>query len=335
MANFQDPVGLLRRMISSGNATARSVLLRELLGIVAKPFDLLLSPAEHRWIRAHPIADAPMIIIVGGPRSGTTVTYQLLARYLPVSFVSNWVAAFHRAPITAGRLLPWTTEHYRGTDENYFGNSRGLAGPNDAFNIWNRWLGTQRRIVEQITEDAADDMRQFFSAWHAAFQKPLLNKHNRHILCMARLADVLPKAIFVIVHRDPIFMAQSLIQARALVQGTVNRGWGVLARDADASQPNSHIDVVCEQVNEIHDRIVKQLPSIPVARRCIVPYEAFCRDPAAVVENIASIVWPHQTIDLPSRIDPLEDTNQIRLPRNVIDQVQQRVTNFDFEPSLI
>ena len=51
-ANFRDPVGLAWRMLRSGDATARSVLLREGLGMAARPLDALLSGREARRLQA-------------------------------------------------------------------------------------------------------------------------------------------------------------------------------------------------------------------------------------------------------------------------------------------
>jgi hypothetical protein len=330
MTNFYDPFGLLRRMLSSGNPIAHSVLLREFLGIAATPFDLALRPAERRRLRRQPPGDPPVILFTGGPRRGTTITYQLLARYLPVSYISNWVGAFRWSPISAGCLLRRTTENYRGTAQSYFGNSAGLGGPNDGFNVWNRWLGTERRTVLPITDEAALEMQQFFAAWHAAFGKPHLNKHNRLVLCIARVAEILSNATIVIVHRDPVFMAQSLIEARSQIQGDVKHAWGLLGREANAVTAGNPIIAVCEQVNDIHARMAEQLAATPPERLCIVRYEELCRDPLAVLRDVATKARLPQPIQLPPDIEALQDTNASRLPDEVLDEIREHVVYHDF-----
>ena len=46
--NFRDPIGLVLRMLKSGNRAAWEALFREALGIAARPLDAALSIFERR-----------------------------------------------------------------------------------------------------------------------------------------------------------------------------------------------------------------------------------------------------------------------------------------------
>ena len=62
-------------------------------------------------------SDHPVILVLGGSRSGTTLLYQTLAQYLPVSYMNNFLALFHRSPLAALKLfnkfIPESKKNYK------------------------------------------------------------------------------------------------------------------------------------------------------------------------------------------------------------------------------
>ena len=315
-ANFQDPVGLFFRMLRSGNRTAYFILFREALGILLTPLDWLLQFRERKLLKKANPQDMPVLLIVGGSRSGTTLIYQILSQHLPVSIISNLVASFERSPITAYKLFHGVLRKPRAPFKNYYGSAYGHGAPNDAFPMWNRWMGSNRnRIVENIGPDEQKNMRQFIDAWHQATGKPLLNKNNRNSLCMPLLRDSLSNVFFIEIHRDPIYVAQSLVFSRKAVQGAPERAWGLLGQEAsDDGDPLSHIDKICEQVYAV-DKIIKDGRSqIDPAHYYRISYERFCEDPAGVVKEIAAKALGIELSagDL-EELKPLKNTNKQRL----------------------
>ncbi len=322
-SNFRDPIGLAYRMLRSPNPTARSVLMREALNVTIKPLDRVLAPLERRRIARNGDGAAPAILVVGGPRSGTTIVYQTLARHLAVACTTNWVDGFARSPITAGRLRKRGTTNPRFTDQNYFGSVAGLDGPNDAFGVWNRWFGETRGRPESLSPDNAEAMRAFVATWYATFGRPLLNKNNRNSLCIQSIAEALPEAIFVVVGRDPLYVAQSLIESRAEVQGDKRFGWGLLARDAPATNPGSYIDAVCDQVVEFQRLIAHQANAVEARRVVQVDYEAFCKDPSSVVQAVQTAARIEGSTTCAAL--PLKHTNRVRLPEEEFNALRERM----------
>ncbi|MGE0315495.1 MAG: sulfotransferase [Lautropia sp.] len=331
--NFRDPIGLAVRMLSSRNPTARWLLLREVSNLLLMPLDRLLAVFERRRLRKAPDVDAPVILVVGGPRSGTTIVYQVLARQLPVTYVSNWVAAFARSPISAGLLVRRWTQGLKTQRANYYGSVAGFDGPNDGFPIWNRWFGESRSEPAALSDAAAVDMRRFMAAWYQAFGLPLLNKNNRNVLCIDDLAAALPGARFVIVERDPFFVAQSLLLSRKEVQGDSNRGWGVLGRDADPAQGMDDVTAVCHQVHAFKARLQEQLSRLPRSRYVEVDYEAFCRDPADAVRRVRRLVWNDTDLPEAAPVASLDLADSIRLPEETVRKIRDCLSTLFPTPS--
>ncbi|MEZ6130320.1 MAG: sulfotransferase [Planctomycetaceae bacterium] len=290
MSNFRDPLGLVRRMLASGNRAAYSALFREGISVALKPFDVMFGALENHSLAKDMESDQPLILIVGAPRSGTTLIYQTLSAYLDVTYPSNLTALFPRAPLTAARLQKLIPTKRRPDFRNFYGQTTRMRGPNDAFHLWNRWFGDDRYQLEnRLSEEDIADMRRFFAAWTSTFNKPFLNKNNRNTDCIHRLAEYLPNARFVVVRRNPVFVAQSLIQAREVVQGDKSVGWGLRSRSADETQdPLAYVDEVCRQVTAIDTDMDQQLATVDSNRVVEITYETFCEDPKWTIRKIVS-----------------------------------------------
>ena len=284
--NFRDPVGLLRRMLTSRNRAAYDSLALAATRMAATPIDLALARREKRTLdAAEPRSDRPMLLIVGGPRTGSTLIYQCICQQLEVSYVDNLNAAFPRSPISFARLArrPMRPPPHV---QNFYGNTRGTSGPNDAFDLWNRWQGEDRyRVDLELMTRSADAMRRFFSAWSAEFTGPFVNKNNRQVSIVPELADVLPSAVFLLIRRDPMMTVQSLLVARELVQGSRTAAWGALGEDSDDDGPAA-VRAVARQVAAIERHLDRAVDALPSDRVIEITYEQFCADATGLMETV-------------------------------------------------
>lgn len=326
-ANFKDPFGLLKRMLLSRDRAARSALYRAAAMKFVGPLDLMLEKSERRLLQEeNRISNLPIIFVVGAPRSGTTLLHQTLARYLPMTYFTNLSALFPRAPLTASLKFARFLKAKRFDDRSFYGNVAGWAAPNDGFHVWNRWLGTDRyRAPQQISASAAREMRTFFNAWLAAFEQPFINKNNRNTDCVALLASIFDHACFIEVRRHPVYVAQSLLQARQQIQGSAEIGWGL--HSADSSSGKGHIDEICEQVFSIEKKLRTDKQRVAPGRYMEVSYERFCQNPRELVQKIAR-TFLQQELDesaLRQNLRPFRVTNEIRIGRMEFDQIQKRI----------
>jgi hypothetical protein len=288
-SNFQNPFGLVFRMLTSGKRAAYAALFHEALRVLAKPVDAFLQKREASAVESAQPSEMPVLLVVGAPRSGTTLTYQTLARYLDVSYVTNLTSMFPRSPIAGTRMFRWLPKRDTADFQNFYGQTARLHGPNDGFSLWNQWLGSDRYVPRTDLNDAEQQqMRQFFQAWSHAFGKPFLNKNNRNTGCLDLLSRAIPQASFIVVRRNPLLVAQSLITAREQVQGDKSVGWGLHSHSSDTiADPLSYVDDVCDQILLIEQQLDEQLKDIPKDRLIEITYEGFCEDPAAALRRIS------------------------------------------------
>lgn len=282
--NFRDPVGLAKRMLFSGNRAAHWAIGREALRPLMMPADVLLRFHEQRRLANCGELTKPVVLIVGPPRGGTTVLYQLLANCLDATWFPNVSEMFPRSPITASRLLAWKRNKSRKL-RSFYGQTAGFSAPNDGFHIWNRWLGKDR-YEPDLLPGAETRMLQFLAAWTNTFNKPLINKNNRNTLCLPVLDQTIPTAHFVVLQREPSDIARSLIRAREFVQGDKHGPWGLASQADHAEDPLGYVDDVCEQIENINLRLADGTAAIEASRLSRFTYEELCADPQQVIETI-------------------------------------------------
>jgi len=324
--NFKNPVGLVFRMLMSGSRAAWSALLHEGLRLLARPIDLLLQRREKRLLRETGTSKVPMILVVGAPRSGTTLVYQTLARYLDVSYVSNLTSLFPRSPLSGTRLFRWLPQPRSADFRNFYGQTAHLNGPNDGFCVWNRWLGHDRYVPRtELSESEQQSIREFFQAWQRQFGKPFLNKNNRNTGCLDLLSRLFPDATFVVVRRNPVLVAQSLIKAREQVQGDKAVGWGLHSQSSDTDRDRlSYVNDVCAQILQIEEQLDEQLSQIPESRLIEFTYEGFCEDPGHALQTLAARI-PDVSLKrdlIAAELQPFAVSAQVTLTPDELERLQ-------------
>jgi len=336
-ANFQDPVGLVLRMLASKNKAAYAALVREGLSLGAAPIDMLMNRSERRRLKVPQPSQHPLVLIIGAPRSGTTLIYQALTHYLDVTFPPNTSSILKRSPITAALVQKRCGGRTKPSFSNYYGQTSRLSDCNDAFDLWNRWLGEDRYYpATSLSGEQAADMRNFFDTWTNAFDKPFLNKNNRNTFAVELLAQHLPKAKFVVVRRNPVMVAQSLIVAREKIQGDKKNGWGLESSSTvGISDPLAHVDDVCRQITTIDDEMDRQLSTVDADRIVNITYEGFCESPQQTIRGVADAfegVQVNSAADLGS-LQPFEVSQQLTISTAEQQRIREKFGMSEFATS--
>jgi hypothetical protein len=266
-----------------------------------------------------------LILVCGAPRSGTTVVYQTLVRYLPVAYFSNLTALFPRSPLTAQRLLGRFVARRPSEFHSYYGRTQGLAGTSDALFLWDRWLGADRSVAPQRIEPAQRHaMQAFFAACDEQFERPLVNKNNSLNLSAHLVAECLPQARFICMTRNRRALAQSLYRARCDIHGNPAAAYG-------AAQPPSAVDAdpirdVCAQAAYYDEVNAEQRRRVGDDRFWLISYEEFCANPAALVRRMARDVLGDEQLVAGSPPAAFPVSTSDRVPPDIAARIDAELT---------
>lgn len=189
------------------------------------------------------------IFMLGAPRTGSTVLYQIVVNNFNLFYISNFINDyFSQYPMTGGyldRLLnPRATVSY----QSYYGKTAGQFEPSEGSQFFKFWYGG-RHPSEIYSKDILSEKRAYiqkvFQYYSNISNRPLIFKNAWNCFRIKNILEMFPSSIFIWVRRDVEESAKSDLVAR------YRRGGGHVWNSATTKDfLNIQKRPFCEQVVE-------------------------------------------------------------------------------------
>lgn len=218
------------------------------------------------------------VFIIGAPRSGSTLLYQLLLKQGRFSYISNLMALMPGFMIVLARIF----KNLHKLDKikySSYGYIPGIFSPSEAGAIFEKWFDSDP------PEEAIKRIRNTIIQISRCFNAPLLSKNLKNSLRLSNIYKIIPEARFIYVTRDPIFNAQSILLARRKLFGNDSVWWSVAPDGYEIILDKDPLYQVIWQVFEINKQIKRFLEAYS-ADYIEISYEALCENPELEVNNI-------------------------------------------------
>lgn len=266
-----------------------SRILRSLHGraisILNRGANTLVSPLEIVAVRREngpALSVHRPLFIVGAPRSGSTLLYQLLTAAFDVGYLTNRHCKWYRAPVFVER---WRATPF-GTIETDFESEHGMTtgshAPSECGAYWYRFLPRRPHTLSTADVGRAEvaAMRRAIAALTDSVAKPLVFKNLILSLRIPVLADVLPEALFLVIHRDTADTALSILRARQKIFGRIDRWFSLrpTGQEPNEAPEDPHRQAV-EQVFGTYAEIDRARRVVGTKRFIDVNYEQVCDSP--------------------------------------------------------
>ncbi|MEM9022782.1 MAG: sulfotransferase [Bacteroidota bacterium] len=256
----------------------------------------------------------PAVLIVSNGRSGSTIVYQVLVRFINCAYISNLHALF---PRLASSLLARGSggKGPRELTKNFYGYTPAWRGVNEG----NRWF--QRLFKGQPTpEELRKRYLHMARSLGASSHRPLIMKNILSFDRIELLHRAIPELVFIKLERDVIQHAQSQLKAY---------------QDLGAFSPSPHsIDFppsqdpagfAILQVLELNETIEQSLSSVATKNVVRWNYEAFCAHfPTmikALVENQLQLTEAAFQADIPAYT--LKASNKRKVSETEYNRIQE------------
>lgn len=232
------------------------------------------------------------VFIIGPPRSGTTLAYQLLSGCFSFGFITNSEAKLPYAPGIAAVLAKMTSLGGRkvaGFSSEY-GRTPGRFGPHEAGQFWYRWFPAGENVYVRCGDlgpACIQEMRKYLSFFEAVKRKPLIFKNVYHSARIDILKETFPEAVFLVVRREPLEVAQSILRAREKT-GTGRDSWWSLPPPQGVPSDLPWAEQIISQVEDVYCEIDEQSTVSGNGRFFNISYASLCREPEVVLRNIES-----------------------------------------------
>jgi hypothetical protein len=275
----------------------------------------------------------PVIFIVGGPRSGTTLMMQWLAASGLFGYPSNLMARFYRSPYIGALihemlfnpdyqykddfsdLLPFTLISRFESD---LGKTIGTAAPNVFWYFWRRFFDFGDCPYLNKEQQQSADTEEFvkeLAAIESAFDRPFALKGIIVNWNLEFIDKLFEKALFIHVRRSPAYQMNSILKARERFRGDRKLWWGFKTPEFADLTFKSPEEEVAAQIFFTRRAISTSFENIQENRWMSVDYERFCCNPQQFYSELSSKLSSQQ-YEIPDLYKGIEKFTNSNGPSN-------------------
>lgn len=238
----------------------------------------------------------PPIFIIGAPRSGSTLLFQTLINCYEFTHLTNVHNKFYGA---IGFIERWFGPSWKrggvGKYESYYGLSKGRWAPSECGEFWYRWFRrfppyTRRGEISNVKLKC---IRRVVASLGIAGERPILFKNLYCSLRLQPLAQAFPEGLFIVIKRNPIRIASSILTCRKKVNGNYCDWWSVPPPEYGQLKHLSPPLQVMGQIKAIYRLIESDAKQIDVGRFLNVSYESFCANTPKELKYIEDFLISH------------------------------------------
>ena len=282
------------------------------IGRAVREFDLgILRAIESLIVRNAPHEiGVPFLAVCGAPRSGHTLTTQVITQGVRVFFVDNLQYVFYRTPLIGYWLSRLVTRPYVSAFRSSRGFIRGLNAPQEGVLIWNYWCDMYEE--ERPPRPDLERLREFgrrLNRIYAADGRPYCATWVGHTFYFEALSSLFKRHVIVRCRRDMLSTALSIAKLTRNEQGQYAASWMGLrpreCQDPELMTRLSPYEQVARQVYFINRRLDEQSAG---GRYAVFDseYHDLCASPRNFVERLIAFAAEHGIV--------LEARRDTRLP---------------------
>ena len=249
---------------------------------------------EMRLIKRHGDANISPMFIIGLPRSGSTLMYQLLASNFKFSYFSNLANVFYRGPFLV--LSIFRRKHIKYTLERFdseYGYTHGLFSPSEAGSIIREWFSEDRKTDKDVINRTID-------AYTKTVNAPFLFKNLNLSFHLDSILEIFPDAFFLLVKRDLRYVSQSIYNATMLGEGIHIDG---LTKEV-LLEKKEVLQGLATKLKKLETELEEKLYN-KSSNYLVVNYSDICKSPHDVLNNVNSLYSKLGFLEKRNRTQPI------------------------------
>ncbi|MFB6258255.1 MAG: sulfotransferase [Flavobacteriales bacterium] len=265
-------------------------VLRRTLSTLSPLGSLLEKP----WISEYQEAGKAFspLFILGPPRSGSTFLYQLLSDNYRIEYIDNLSHLFYRNLVLGNRLS------HAFFDEQPHGNFHSTAGgtlreggwhaPSECPAFWYQAIPKEAYVIRREALSDAEKRRIFAPIYTIMGKRqcPFLFKNLFAVERMDLIKELFPNARFLVLKRDPLRTALSILHQRKKL-GIPEEAWW-------SARPSNYSDLkelpleerIAGQVHYLEKQIEEELEEIPAENKERIEHRSLLSAPDQLLESL-------------------------------------------------
>lgn len=270
------------------------------------------------------------VFIVGAPRTGTTLIYQYLISKYDVDYPSNLIAKFWNNPLVGYSLQKslCPANNYVSNFKSYHGYSENsFLEPHEFGYFWSKWFDHTTSHHTNKSANVDKKLSGTISALLELSKKTWLFKNLTISLKIPLIKSIFPNSKFIIVYRDPLNTAVSLLKGRIIRFRDKSVWWSLKPKEIKDILTLCPEEQVIAQVFYTYMQIVKDIKSLDPLDKTIVKYEDFCNNPNMLTKEKLKHFGLRTKLDLGQTF---QNESENTLGDKTTDKMLLYYNNYDF-----
>jgi len=264
---------------------------------------------------------AQPVFILGAPRSGTTILYQVISHYFDILYLDNLMEIFRKIPyfgFWVDQMVFSDAPH--GCFQSEYGTTArwGLHAPSQAPSFWWNWLPKDKTIItrEDISDKVITDLHDRIYSIINRYNKPILFKELRTSFRLDFIHSIAPNAKFIVLIREPLYLAQSIIKSKE----KFGLDWGL---EIGLAQEKDIVARAVKQVYTIYQFIFKNISLFPSENYLPIHYDLLGDSLERVFEKILTL--------MDNKVEPRTGVSLEKVKEFVHISQRQQLDNVEFD----
>ena len=238
----------------------------------------------------------PPLFILGVPRSGTTLTYQLITQQLRVGYFIEPMNLLFGCPNLILRLAAPFLFRPHPVFVSHFGKTDSPFAPAESGAFWFRWFPRDGELghysdPDQLQLGRFQSLLTNIKSMSQITQKPMVFKSVYLDMSAGILAQIMPEARFILVKRNYLHNCQSLLLARQR-QRKPDEWWSVKPPHYREWLSQPLWKQVSNQVYATQVIVERDLRKFAAGRFLEITYEQLCARPRELIHELSDWLRP-------------------------------------------
>lgn len=234
------------------------------------------------------------VFIIGLPRSGTTILYQLITNHLKISYINNFVERHYKSPfiaLTLSNIIRKNKKH--DCFQSNFGYSTMPFGPSEAGNLFAKWFSKDIPYwdPENTPQKLKTNFYTFITAWSCINKKSIIIKNLRFGQRIKLITHLFPDALFIYIKRSDFYTLQSMYIAGEKLTESL-KTW---CSNKEIINAEDLINTNYLIIKQLRESIVNDLKRHPKEKVLELNYEDICDKPLCVLDSIQEFFKKNNT----------------------------------------
>lgn len=243
-----------------------------------------------------PSSDTKLLFILGSPRVGSTLLYQVVINHFDVFYPTNSFVELFESDHFLLSELPMEFGCTKFVDyKSFYGKTSGEDQPSEASGLFRYFFGGEHPSESKSKEPLPGLEKKFVQFMNQLFianKKPFVFKNAWNCFRIEFLSQIFPKACFLWIRRDVAASAYSDLQSRRQ-RGSTEIWNSATTENYKAIQKLPYWEQVVEQQYSYAQSISKDLSQLSYSRYFEVWYEDLCGKTNKTIDELKSFLELH------------------------------------------